>query len=70
MSEDDRSRDDPCRHSPFTTGGLNTRLQSLLSAVLPAAGVPVALHVDQDALMERGGQGGLWRVVEKGLRAF
>ena len=47
MLEDDRSRDDPRRHSPSTTGGLNARIQSLLSAVLPAAGVPAALHVDQ-----------------------
>ena len=54
MSEDDRSRDDPRRHSPFATGGLNAQLQSLLSAVLPVAGVPTALHVDQDALMEGG----------------
>jgi hypothetical protein len=52
MSEDDRSHDDPHRHSPFATGGLNARLQSLLSAMLPIAGVPAALHVDQDALME------------------
>ena len=84
MSEDDPSRDDPCRHSPFATGGLNAWLQNLLSAVLPVAGVPVALHVDQDALMEGGelftslswrvwplgGRGGLWLVVAKGLRAF
>jgi hypothetical protein len=66
MSEDNRSRDDPRRHSPFATGGLNARLQSLLSAVLPVAGVPTALHVDQDALMEGGelfpvvGGWGLW----------
>jgi hypothetical protein len=54
MSEDDRSCDDPHRQSPFATGGLNARIQSLLTAVLPAAGVPAALHVDQDALMEGG----------------
>ena len=54
MSEDDRSRDDPRRHSPFATGGLTAQLQSLLSSVLPAAGRPAALHVDQDALLERG----------------
>ncbi len=40
MFEGDRSRDDPRRHSPFATGGLNARLQSLLSAVLPVVGMP------------------------------
>ena len=54
MSEDDRSCDDPHRHSPFATEGLNARLQNLLSAVLPVVGVPAASHVDQDALMEGG----------------
>ena len=54
MSEDDRSWDDPCQHSSFATGGLNARLQNLLSAVLPIVGMPAALHVDQDALMEGG----------------
>jgi hypothetical protein len=54
MSEDDRSHDDPHRHSPSATVGLNARLQSLLLAALPTAGVPAALHVDQDASMEGG----------------
>jgi len=74
MSGADRSRDDPCRHSPFAAGGLNARLQSMLLAVLlPAAVAPADLHVDQDALMEggelfsllsgdgvSGGPGGVW----------